>query len=176
MPRIKVVSSKELELFQKVIDIYLYLDMSGLIIMKDDKKTFLGDLNISDISIGMSASYSQTITDSDIKTFAGMSGDNNPVHMSDEYAEKSRFKKRVAHGLMSAGFFSALFGTKIPGPGCLYVSQVLKFKFPVFINDTVTATVTVTSINIRKKTVVFDTVCKVGEKIVISGEAEIYIP
>ncbi len=137
---------------------------------------FLNNLSIEKINIGMSASYSQTITDSDIKTFAGMSGDNNPVHMSDEYAENSRFKRRIAHGLMSASFFSSLFGTKIPGPGCVYVSQKLNFLRPVYMNDTVNASVVVTSINLEKKRVFFDTVCKVKNKIVINGEAEIYIP
>jgi 3-hydroxybutyryl-CoA dehydratase len=85
--------------------------------------TSFGGMNIQDIKVGMSSSYSQTITDADIKAFAGISGDNNPVHMSDEYANTSRFGKRIAHGLMSASFFSALFGTRIPGPGCVYVSQ-----------------------------------------------------
>ena len=83
--------------------------------------------------LGDTATYSQTITDADIKSFAGISGDNNPVHMSDEYAEESRFKKRIAHGLISASFFSALFGTKLPGPGCVYVNQSLKFLRPVYI-------------------------------------------
>ena len=88
-------------------------------------------LTLYEIEIGMSASYSQTITDADIKAFAGLSGDNNPVHMSEEYACESRFKKRIAHGLISASFFSALFGTRLPGPGCVYVGQNLKFKKPV---------------------------------------------
>lgn len=131
---------------------------------------------IESIKEGMSASYSQTITDADIKSFAGISGDNNPVHMSDEYASKSRFGKRIAHGLISASFFSALFGTKLPGPGCVYVSQSLQFKRPVYIGDTVVATVTVTSINHVKKRVVFDTICTVQERVVLKGVAEIFIP
>ena len=133
-------------------------------------------MSINDISIGMCASYSQTITDADIKSYAGLSGDNNPVHMSEEYANESRFKKRIAHGFMSAGFFSALFGTRLPGPGCVYVSQSLNFKRPVFIGDTVTATVVVESIDIDKKRIFFNTFCKVKNKIVIDGKAEIFIP
>ncbi|MCL6263679.1 MaoC family dehydratase [Craterilacuibacter sp. RT1T] len=133
-------------------------------------------VNIEDIKVGMSASYSQTITDSDVKSFAGLSGDNNPVHMSDTHAENSRFKKRIAHGLLSAGFFSALFGTKIPGYGCVYVSQNLKFKRPVYINDTVTAIVVVTRIDMVKRRVFFETTCEVNGKIVIDGNAEIYCP
>lgn len=131
---------------------------------------------IEDISIGMSASYSQTITDTDIKAFAGISGDRNPVHLDEKYAESSRFKKRIAHGMISAGFFSALFGTKIPGEGCVYVSQNLKFRKPVYIGDTVVATIEVKSIDISKRRVFFDTYCKVGKSKVITGEAEIYIP
>ncbi|WP_147693337.1 MaoC family dehydratase [Vogesella mureinivorans] len=133
-------------------------------------------MNIEDINIGMSASYSQTITDADVKSFAGISGDNNPVHMSDEYAESSRFKKRIAHGLLSASFFSAIFGTKLPGEGCVYVGQNLKFHKPVYLGDTVTAKVTVTSVDVEKNRVFFLTECFVAESAVISGEAEIYIP
>jgi len=135
-----------------------------------------GSLDINEIKIGMMASYSQTITDTDIKLFSGISGDKNPVHMSDEYAEKSRFKKRIAHGLLSASFFSSLFGTKLPGEGCVYVSQNLNFKRPVYIGDTVTASITVTSIDILKSRVFFNTECKVKNKIVIDGTAEIFIP
>jgi 3-hydroxybutyryl-CoA dehydratase len=135
-----------------------------------------GQLPIEEINVGMEVTYSQTITDADVKTFAGFSGDNNPVHMSDEYAENSRYKKRIAHGLMSASFFSALFGTKLPGPGCVYVSQSLQFKKPVYIGDTVTASAIVKAIDLNKRRVVFKTLCKVKNKIVIDGEAELYIP
>jgi len=124
----------------------------------------------------MTVSYSQTITDADVKAYAGLSGDHNPVHVSGEYAASSRFGKRIAHGLMSAGFFSALFGMRLPGPGCVYVSQSLNFKRPVYIDDTVTASVKVNSIDAARRRVFFETLCTVGGKVVISGEAEIYIP
>lgn len=126
--------------------------------------------------IGMSECYEQTVTDADIKNFAGVSGDFNPIHMSDEYAEASKFKKRIAHGLMSASYFSAIFGTKLPGKGCVYVSQNLNFKRPVYIGDTVRATVTIKKIDEKKRVLFFDTICIVEGRIVISGEAEIYIP
>ena len=90
-------------------------------------------MNFENIKVGMSASYSQTITDADVKLFAGISGDHNPVHMSSEYAEQSRYKKRIAHGMISSSFFSALFGTQLPGPGCVYVGQSLNFKRPVYL-------------------------------------------
>jgi len=133
-------------------------------------------IEIESIEIGMEVSYSQTITDADIKAFSGISGDKNPVHMDNEYAKNSRYKKRIAHGLMSASYFSALFGTKIPGEGCVYVSQSLKFKRPVYLEDTVTAKVIVTSINLNKRRVFFRTICTVNNKIVIDGEAELYVP
>lgn len=136
----------------------------------------LGSIPLEDIHPGMKVSYSQTITDADIKAFAGISGDHNPVHVSDTYAEQSRFGRRIAHGLMSAGFFSALFGMRLPGPGCVYVSQSLKFKRPVYINDTVVAAVEVTKVDRERRRVFFNTECTVGAKKVITGEAEIYIP
>lgn len=136
----------------------------------------LGSIPIESIQTGMTVCYSQTITDADIKAYAGLSGDHNPVHVSDEYANSSRYGKRIAHGLMSAGFFSALFGTRLPGPGCVYVSQNLQFKRPVYMGDTVVATVKVISVNRAKCRVVFETICTVGGKVVIKGEAEIYIP
>lgn len=132
--------------------------------------------SIDEIFVGMSASYSQTITDFDVKQFAGLSGDHNPVHVDEIYAENSRYKKRIAHGLISASFFSAIFGTKLPGKGCVYVSQNLNFIRPVYLGDTVTAIVTVTNVDISKKRVYFDTKCLVKNKAVIDGKAEIFIP
>lgn len=137
---------------------------------------FLNSIPIEKIEVGMTASYSQTITDLDIKTFSELSGDRNPVHLDELYAAESRYKKRIAHGLMTASYFSALFGTKIPGEGCVYVSQTLNFKRPVYIGDTVIATVEVIDINLDKKRVFFKTTCKVKNKIVTDGEAEIFIP
>lgn len=133
-------------------------------------------IEFSEIVIGMQFSYSQTITDADIKAFSGVSGDKNPVHMDDEYAENSRFKKRIAHGLMLASYFSAIFGTKFPGPGCVYVSQSLNFLRPVYIGSTVKAIVTVTAVNEAKRRVSFETLCKVKKSNVIIGQAEIFIP
>ena len=131
---------------------------------------------IYEIKVGMSASLTHAITDEDVRKFADLSGDYNPVHLDEKYAEQSRYKKRIAHGLLSAGFFSALFGTKLPGRGCVYVSQNLAFKRPVYLDDLVVATVTVTSIDIEKKRVFFETVCTVNNKKVIDGSAELYIP
>ncbi|AXX96286.1 GNAT family N-acetyltransferase [Arcobacter ellisii] len=140
------------------------------------KSLVFNKIPLEEIEIGMSVSYSQTITDSDIKSFAGLSGDRNPVHLDENYAKNSRFKNRIAHGMMTASYFSALFGTKIPGEGCVYTHQSLNFKRPVYINDTVEAIVTVTEVDIEKRKVRFKTVCKVDNKIVTDGEAELYVP
>lgn len=136
------------------------------------KKSFA----IEEIKVGMTASYSQTITDADVKAFAGVSGDHNPVHLSEEYAKDSRFKDRIAHGLLTASFFSAIFGTKLPGEGCVYAGQNLQFKRPVYLGDTVVAKVTVTAVDVLKKRVTFETVCTVKGKPVTTGTAEIFIP
>ena len=136
----------------------------------------LDNVPLEKIYVGMQVSYSQTVTDADIKSFSGVSGDRNPVHLDEEYAYNSRFKKRIAHGMMTASYFSGLFGTKIPGAGCVYTAQSLNFKRPIYIDDTVTATVIVTSIDIKNRRVRFKTVCKVKGKVVTNGEAEIYIP
>ncbi len=140
------------------------------------KSLVFNKIPLEEIEIGMSVSYSQTITDADIKLFSGLSGDKNPIHLDEKYAQKSRFKNRIAHGMMTASYFSALFGTKIPGKGCVYTKQSLSFKKPIYINDTVEVIVTVTDVNIPKRKVKFRTICKVDNKIVIDGEAELYVP
>lgn len=140
------------------------------------KSLFFNKIPLEEIEIGMNVSYSQTVTDADIKAFAGISGDRNPVHLDENYANNSRFKKRIAHGMMTASYFSALFGTKIPGEGCVYTYQSLNFKKPVYVNDTVEAIVTVTDVDLEKRRVKFKTVCKVDNKLVTDGEAELYVP
>lgn len=141
-----------------------------------NKSLVFSKVPLEEIEVGMNVSYSQTVTDADIKAFAGISGDTNPVHIDEEYACESQFKKRIAHGMMTASYFSALFGTKIPGEGCVYTRQSLNFKRPIYIDDTVIATVTVSNINIEKRRVTFKTVCTVKGKVVTDGEAELYVP
>lgn len=131
---------------------------------------------LEEIKVGMSASYSQTITDHDIKSFAGLSGDHNPIHVSDDYIATSRFKKRVSHGLISVSFFSGIFGSRLPGPGCLYVSQSVEFKRPIYIDDTVTAVVEVLEVCYVSRHVKFKTTCEVGGRVVIDGIADIFCP
>jgi 3-hydroxybutyryl-CoA dehydratase len=137
--------------------------------MKDSYK-------IEEILPGMSASLSHLVTDEDVRGFAEVSGDRNPVHLDEEYAKQSRFGRRIAHGLFGASFFSGLFGTRLPGRGCVYASQNLRFRRPVHIGDTLVATVTVLSVDIPRKRVMFSTTCTVDGKEVILGDAEIFIP
>ena len=126
--------------------------------------------------IGMKESLSKKITESDIIIFSKISGDKNPIHLSDEFAKKTRFKKRIDHGYLSASLFSGIFGEKLPGPGCLYLSQSLQFKYPVYIDDIVIATVKIIDIVAEKNILKFSTICKVDKTTVIDGIAEIYIP
>lgn len=132
-------------------------------------------LSLEDLKVGDSASLSRTVTEADIVLFAGVSGDINPVHLDQEYAETTMFKTRIAHGMLSAGFISAVLGNKLPGPGSVYLSQSLKFKAPVRIGETVTATVTITDILPEKKRVTLSTLCTVKGQAVIEGEAVIMV-
>ena len=129
-----------------------------------------------DLELGMSASVSRTVSEADILMFAGISGDTNPVHLDQEFAASTMFGGRIAHGMLSAGLISAAFGTRLPGPGSIYLSQTLKFKAPVKIGDTVVARVTVKELKTEKRRAVFSTVCSVGSTVVLDGEAELLIP
>ena len=131
---------------------------------------------IEDLTVGMSTSYGRTVTETDIANFAGVSGDTNPLHLNAEFAAATRFKQRIAHGMLSAAYISTLIGTRLPGPGCLYISQTLKFLAPVRIGDTVIATATITDVNTAHRRVKLSTVCKVGDVVVVEGEAETLVP
>lgn len=131
---------------------------------------------IEDLKQGLSASFSKTVSAADIDTFAALSGDTNPVHLDQAYAETTPFKARIAHGMLSVGFISAVLGTKLPGPGAVYMSQTLRFKAPVKIGDTVTATCTVTELIPEKRRAILSTICKVGDTVVIEGEAMVMVP
>jgi len=131
---------------------------------------------LDEISEGMTAVFSKTVTEADIVLFAGVTGDTNPVHLDEEFAKPTMFKGRIAHGMLTAGFISAVFGTRLPGPGCVYIAQNLKFKAPVRIGDTVQARVTVSAIDQEKARVTFATTCHVGDQIVLDGEAQLMVP
>jgi len=132
------------------------------------------ELAYDDIKVGDSATLSKTITESDIVTYAGITGDFNPVHMNAEYAKESLFKERIAHGMLVSGFISAVLGTQLPGPNAIYLGQELSFKAPVKIGDTVTAEVTVTEKRDEKRIIKLKTtVANQRGEIVVDGSAVI---
>ncbi len=134
----------------------------------------IGGYNIEDLQPGMSASVSKTVTEADIIMFAGVSTDVNPAHLDEEYAKGTQFGGRIAHGMLSASFISAVLANKLPGAGTIYLGQTLKFKAPVRIGDTVTATVTVREVNVARRRCVMDSICSVSGKTVIEGESTLY--
>jgi 3-hydroxybutyryl-CoA dehydratase len=135
-----------------------------------------GGYFFEDLAVGMTAETGKTITEADILLFAAVSTDTNPVHINAEAAKATPFGERVAHGMLSAGLISAVLGTKLPGPGTIYMGQTLRFTRPVRIGDTVTATVEITALDAEKKRATLRTVCTVKGKTVIEGEALVLVP
>jgi 3-hydroxybutyryl-CoA dehydratase len=133
----------------------------------------LNGYNIEDLAVGQSAGMAKTVTEADIILFSGVSTDVNPVHLNEEWAKTTMFKGRIAHGMLSAGFISAVLANKLPGPGTVYLGQSLKFKAPVRPGDTVKTVVTVKEVVAEKKRAVLTTNCYVGETMVIEGEATV---
>jgi 3-hydroxybutyryl-CoA dehydratase len=145
----------------------------------DDVRSFRNDdagYSIEDLAVGMTAFYGRTVTEADVVLFAGISGDSNPVHMNELYAARTMFKGRIVHGMLSASFISTAIASKLPGPGSIYLSQNLKFRAPVRAGDTVEAQITVTEIIADKNRVALKTVCSVGGKVVIEGDAVVMVP
>lgn len=127
--------------------------------------------DIEDMAVGMSAEVAKTITDADIVLFAGISMDSNAVHMDEEFGRSTAFGGRIAHGMLTASLISSVLGNRLPGAGVIYMSQSLRFRAPVRPGDTVHAKVTVKEVITEKCRVVLDTMCTVGDKVVIDGEA-----
>ncbi|HEV2860394.1 MAG TPA: MaoC family dehydratase [Pyrinomonadaceae bacterium] len=129
-----------------------------------------------DLKPGDTAEITKTVTDDDIRKFADLIGDDNSVHLDDEYAAKTRFGRRIAHGMIGASLVSAVLGTRLPGPGTIYLSQTLKFTAPVYPGDEVTARATVKNVKEGKPVVTLETVCKNqrGET-VLTGEAVVLV-
>lgn len=126
----------------------------------------------SDFKVGMTASTSKTITETDVILFAGISTDINPVHLDEEAAKNGIFKKRVAHGILVSGLISAVLGNKLPGPGSIYMGQELRFTAPVFIGDTITAEVEIIEVIPEKCRIKLATTCKNQDGVVvITGSA-----
>ena len=136
----------------------------------------IGTIWLEDLETGMSRSITKVIDERAINLFAEVSEDRNPLHLDDAAGAASIFKTRIAHGMLSAGLFSALIGERLPGHGSIYMSQNLRFTAPVRIGETVTATVTVTDIIPEKRRVALDCVAKVGDTVVITGDALVLAP
>jgi 3-hydroxybutyryl-CoA dehydratase len=132
---------------------------------------------ISEIKVGDAAEFTKTISEADVYLYAGVTGDLNPAHVNEDYAKKTFFKTRIAHGMLTAGFISAILGTKLPGPGTVYMRQELSFMAPVFFGDTITARAEVVEVNTEKNRVRLKTTCRNQEgKIVLDGEALVSAP
>jgi len=131
---------------------------------------------IEELSIGQTASYERMVTDQDVRRFAEVSGDFNPLHLDEEFAKKTRFEGRIVHGMLAVTFISTVLGTKLPGAGCIFMGASFKFKAPVRIGDVVRASCSVREINAVKKRVTFDCSCTVGDTVVVEGEALVKVP
>jgi len=129
------------------------------------------------MKIGDSASLTKVFSDEDVRQFAKISGDKNPLHLDDQYAAQTRFKKRLVHGMLTAGLISAVLGTELPGEGSIYLRQSINFRAPVFIGDEITATVSVTEMRADKPIVTLSTLCKnQNGETVLDGEAVLLVP
>jgi 3-hydroxybutyryl-CoA dehydratase len=133
-------------------------------------------LYFEDLRVGMRETLMRTVMDEDVIDFARISGDDNPIHLSERYAAKTRFGQRIAHGLYTASLISAVLGTRLPGPGAVYISQTLNFRAPVKIGDTVVVTVTVAELIPEKSRARLSCLCEVDGEVVLDGEALVKVP
>ena len=135
-----------------------------------------GTICVEDLEIGMSRMLKRKITQNDILLFSKVSGDENPVHLDEEYAQQTIFGRRIAHGMLTASLISAVIAEQLPGHGTVYLSQTLNFVRPVLPGQFVTTTVLVTHIEYSNRRVTLNCECKVAEKIVLAGEALVLAP
>ena len=133
-------------------------------------------LFLEDLAIGRQAERRNVVTAAEIDAFAKVTGDENPIHLDEVYAAKTRFGGRIAHGMLAAGFISAVLGNDLPGPGAVYLSQTLRFRRPVRIGDEVVSKVEVVEINETRARVSLKTVCTVAGEVVVDGEAVVLAP
>ena len=131
---------------------------------------------IEDLSAGMESSSSRVVSREDIDTFAEVSGDTNPLHLDEAYAATTMFNGCIAHGMLSAAYISKVLGTQLPGPGAIYLSQSLKFKAPVRPGDKVDTRVEITDLDAARRRVTVACECRVGETVVVAGEAQLLVP
>ncbi|HEY7382857.1 MAG TPA: 3-hydroxybutyryl-CoA dehydratase [Beijerinckiaceae bacterium] len=136
----------------------------------------LRPLYFEDLSVGMSETLLKTVSSTDVVGFAEVTGDRNPVHLSEHFAAKTSFGTRIAHGLYTASLISAVLGTRLPGPGAIYVSQTLNFRAPVRIGDTVEVKVEVAELVPERRRARLACTCSVGGEVVLDGEALVKVP
>jgi 3-hydroxybutyryl-CoA dehydratase len=136
----------------------------------------LRTLFFEDLSVGMTERLEKIVSSSDVVGFAQLTGDRNPIHLSEHFAAKTSFRTRIAHGLYTASLISAVLGTRLPGPGAVYISQTLNFRAPVKIDDTVTVIVTVAELIPEKSRARLSCVCEVDGEVVLDGEALVKVP
>jgi 3-hydroxybutyryl-CoA dehydratase len=133
-------------------------------------------LYFEDLAVGMSESFSKVVSSSDVVGFAELTGDRNPIHLAQHFAAKTPFKTRIAHGLYTASLISAVLGTRLPGPGAVYISQTLNFRAPVRIGDQVDVTVTVAELIPERQRARLTCTCTVADEVVLDGEALVKVP
>src|SRR3979411_1230024 len=133
-------------------------------------------LYFEDLSVGMAETLSKTVASSDGVGFAQLTGDRNPIHLSEHFAAKTSFGGRIAHGLYTASLISAVLGTRLPGPGAIYISQTLNFRAPVKIGDTVEVVVAVAELVPKRFRARLTCTCSVGGEVVLDGEAWVKVP
>ncbi len=133
-------------------------------------------LYFEDLSLGQTEVYVKEVKSSDVVGFAEITGDRNPIHLSEHFAAKTPFKGRIAHGLYTASLISAVIGTRLPGPGAIYISQTLRFLAPVKIGDRVEASVEVVELNPERRRAGLSCKCAVGDTKVLEGEAVVKVP
>ena len=136
----------------------------------------LRTLHFEDLSVGMTETLHKTVNSSDVVGFAEVTGDRNPIHLSEHFAAKTPFGTRIAHGLYTASLISAVLGTRLPGPGAVYISQTLNFRAPVKIGDTVDVSVAVAELVPTKTRARLTCTCSVGGEVVLDGEAWVKVP
>jgi 3-hydroxybutyryl-CoA dehydratase len=133
-------------------------------------------LSFEDLAVGMTETLAKTVASSDVVGFAAVTGDRNPIHLSEHFAAKTPFGTRIAHGLYTASLISAVLGTRLPGPGAVYISQTLNFRAPVKIGDTVDVSVAVAELIPAKFRARLTCTCRVGDEVVLDGEAWVKVP
>ena len=129
-----------------------------------------------DLEVGMTASFEKVLGDAQVRQFAELCGDDNPIHLDEEFAAGTMFKARIVHGMLTASLISTIMGTKLPGIGVIYMSQNIRFRAPVFIGDKVVASVRITELNEKRRIVTLACQCHVGDKLVLDGEAKGVVP